>query len=88
MKALTVKDLIKEIKRQHKEKMYVGFLGFVENKDLTPELESYFKLKNRFGMVAGYDWVNGNDKLQKLINVITKKVEWNIDKNNYYNKFD
>jgi len=69
---LTKKDLIKEIKRQHKKNLNIGFLGFVENKDLSKEVINYFSLKNRFGVVAGYDWVNGNDKLKELIKEVIK----------------
>jgi hypothetical protein len=64
---ITKKDLIKEIKRQKKLNLNIGFLGFVENKDLSREVEDYFKVYNRFGVCAGYDWVNGNDKLKELI---------------------
>ena len=43
-----------------------NFLGFVENKDLTPEVESLFSFCSPSGY-CGYDWVNGNDKLKVLI---------------------
>ena len=63
---ITEKDLIKEIKRQHNKNLNIGFLGFVENKDLSKEVENYFSFKNKFGVIVGYDWVNGNDILKEL----------------------
>ena len=65
-KELTKSDLINYIKK-YKNKGYYDFLGFVENRELTSEVESYFTCTNRDGIVACWDWVNGNDKLKKLI---------------------
>jgi len=85
---ITKKDLIKEIKRQTREikqgKRYpnsYNFLGFVENKELTPLVESYFKFVGPTGY-TGYDWVKGNKKMRKLIDEITNKKEKQNDKNN------
>jgi len=76
---ITKKDLIKEIKRQNKEmekgkraKGHFSFLGFVENKDLSEEVINYFCFKNEYGIIRGYDWVNGNDKLKELIKEVLK----------------
>ena len=68
----TKKDLIKEIKRQHKKNLNIGFLGFVENKDLNEEVISYFSFKNEYGIIRGYDWVNGNNSLKELIKEVLK----------------
>jgi len=63
---ITLSILKKEIKRQYRrirqDKQYAfNFLGFVENKELSPEVEKLFTFK------AAYDWVNGNEKMKKLI---------------------
>ena len=36
-------------------------------KRIENEYEAFFSLRNYCGIVAGYDWINGNDKLKKLI---------------------
>ena len=72
---LTKRDLVKEIKRQArqikqgKRKDY-NFLGWVENKELTPLVESYFKVVTPSGYVF-YNWVDGNDKMRELIRQTT-----------------
>ena len=71
------RDLTREIKKQTREikqgKRYsYNFLGFVENKELTPLVESYFKFVSPTGY-TGYDWVKGNEKMRKLIDEITNK---------------
>ena len=72
---ITKKDLIKEIKRQHKLKIDVGFLGFVENKDLNDEVINYFCFKNEYGIIRGYDWVNGNNNLKELKELIKEGLK-------------
>jgi len=62
-------DLIKEIKRQYKNKKTFNFLGFVENKDLDKKVENYFKIIDSRGRIW-YDWINGNDKLKQLIDEV------------------
>ncbi len=37
-------------------------------KKTEDEYESYFAMYNMNGIKAGYDWINGNDKLKKLLN--------------------
>jgi hypothetical protein len=37
---------------------------------LENEYNSYFGLKNINGIIAGYDWINGNDKLKNLISLL------------------
>ena len=68
----TIKDLQREIKRQYraiKEGKQLGFnfLGYVENKDLSPEVENLFSFENMFGSRAGYNWISGNKRLKELI---------------------
>ena len=72
---LKVKDLIKEIKKQKRKNIYIGYLGFVENQDLNQELESYFVQYNYLGAPSGFDWVNGNKKLLELEQQIYKEME-------------
>lgn len=66
MKKLTINDLKKHIKKCDKKNVRYNWLGFTENKDLTPEVESLFTLYGRNGY-KGYEWVNGNEKLRELI---------------------
>lgn len=67
------KDLIKEIKKQHKKHpSYFSFLGFVENRDLSEEVINYFCFKNEYGIIRGYDWVSGNNNLKELISEVLK----------------
>jgi len=66
IKELTKADLIKEIKRQKRKNLNIGFLGFVENKDLSDEVKSYFTFYDNLGNIRGYDWVNGNESLKEL----------------------
>ncbi len=67
---ITKQDLIKEIKRQHKLKIDIGFLGFVENKDLNAEVLNFFVYN--INNITYYDWVNGNDNLKELIQEVLK----------------
>ena len=75
------KDLIKEIKRQKREmkkgkraENHFNFLGFVEMKELSEEVESYFKVVTPRGSVY-YNWIDGTDRLKELINVSLKVYE-------------
>ena len=63
---LTLRMLKKHIKKCKKHNKGFNFLGLVENKDLMPEIESLFRIVCPSGY-AGYDWVNGNNKLKQLI---------------------
>jgi len=72
-KMITEKDLIKEIRMKIRKREPLSFLGFVENKDLSKEVEAYFELYNGAGIKCGYDWVNGNEKLKKLIKKIKEE---------------
>lgn len=69
----TLADLKRHIRRYHKK--YNGgkydLLGFVENQDLSPEVESLFTFY-RNGMPCGYDWVNGNEKMKQFIKEVTE----------------
>jgi len=69
----TEKDLIKWIKTRKKQGLRFNFLRFVENQKLSDEVKSYFTCKNFYGVVAGYDWVNGNQKLKDLIEKVVIK---------------
>jgi len=78
MKKLTLAELKRYIKRRMKynkkhgtERM--GFLGLVENKELSPEVKSLFYFYGRNGTSGGYDWVNGNGKLKQLIEKIKQE---------------
>ena len=66
-----IKDIKKEIKRQSKEKkngkrLNYNFLGFIENADLTREVEELFEVIATSGH-AYYDWINGNKRMSDLI---------------------
>jgi hypothetical protein len=61
-KPITLTDVKQRIKKCKKKGVRYDWLGFVENKDLTPEVTALFISPN--GMM--YDWVNGNNKLWQL----------------------
>lgn len=66
-KLLEIKDIIRYIKYCKKYNKPYNFLGLVEDRDLTPEVENLF-----CGKVAGWwDWVRGNDNMTKLIEEVT-----------------
>ena len=68
---ITIKDLKKEIKKQHrrikanKQDGY-NFLGFVENKDLTEEVINLFSITDKTGS-TWYNWVGGTEKMNIFI---------------------
>jgi hypothetical protein len=70
---ITTAQLKKHIKKCNKKGIRYNFLGFVENNDLSNEVEALFTFQNHFGITVGYDWVNGNDELQKIISELTIK---------------
>jgi len=63
---LTLKGIKKHIRKHKKDGSPMGFLGLVEDRDLTLEVEALFKFVSPSGC-TGYDWVNGNDKMKQLI---------------------
>jgi|PlaIllAssembly_1097288.scaffolds.fasta_scaffold561801_1 hypothetical protein len=60
-KTITLEDVRKRIRDRIKERKRYDWLGFVENKDLTPEVENLFYLGSGW-----WDWVKGNSKLWAL----------------------
>jgi len=50
--------LKRHIRRCKTKGVRFNFLGFVENKDLTSEVESLFSFCSPSGY-CGYDWING-----------------------------
>lgn len=66
-----LKELRKEIKRQYrrikkgKQDNY-NFLGFVEDKNLTSEVENLFKVITPSGATY-YNWVSGTERMKKFI---------------------
>lgn len=65
-KVITLKDLKAHLKRRHKKGLRYDLLGFVENKDLSWEVEKLFVVGGP-GNRVGWDWVNGNSDMQDLI---------------------
>ncbi len=63
---LTLRMLKKHIRNCKKHNRRFDFLGLVENKDLTPDVEGLFKFVSPSGF-TGYDWISGNDRLKQLI---------------------
>jgi len=63
---LTLLQLKKHIKKCKRKEIRFDFLGLVENRDLSPEVENLFRFVSPSGYI-GYDWVNGNDKLKNLL---------------------
>ena len=71
---LTITDLKRHIKKQLRRIKQgkaegFNFLGFVEDKELSPEVKSYFTFYTAGGAEV-YDWVNGNKKLKELVEII------------------
>ena len=67
-----IKKQLRKIKRGKDESFH--FLGFVENKELSTEVESYFTFYTARGAKV-YDWVNGNKKLNNLIEIIRETIK-------------
>lgn len=61
------------IKKCIRKGIRFNFLGFVENKELSPLVESYFTVIAPSG-ARGYDWVNGNELLEELIEDIKQDM--------------
>jgi hypothetical protein len=59
---ITLTDIKKHIHNCKKRNMRYDWLKFVENKDLTPEVEALFSAP----IPGWWDWVNGNKKLKEL----------------------
>ena len=68
-KKITISDIKKHIKKCKRRLVRFNFLGFVENKELTSEVNNLFIFISPSGYI-GYDWVNGNNHLKDLINNI------------------
>jgi hypothetical protein len=58
---ITLADIKKHIRQCKHRGVRYNWLGFVENKDLAPEVEALFSVGNNL-----WDWVKGNSKLWKL----------------------
>jgi len=61
-----MQELKRHIRKCNKTERRYNFLGLVENRDLTPDVENLFKFTTPTGY-TGYDWVKGNVKLADLI---------------------
>ncbi len=66
MKKLDMAQFKRHIRKCDKTGRRYDFLGLVENRGLTPEVEALFRLEGRNGKV-GFDWVHGNTKLADLL---------------------
>ena len=64
-KKLTLSDIKRHIRKCKKNGWNYTFLGLVENRDLTPEVEALFTLTTYEGATV-YDWVKGNKLMEKL----------------------
>ena len=76
-KETSISDIKKEIKRQVRQKkkgqrLYYSFLGFVEDKDLSKEVETLFREVTPGGYTY-YNWVHGNEKMGALIQTIEEE---------------
>lgn len=69
---ITIAKVKAHIKRRNKTGRRYDWLGFVENKDLHPDVENLFS----FSSVA-FDWVNGNSNLTELINEVSAGTPFN-----------
>lgn len=69
------KEIRKQILRIDKGKQdSFNFLGFIENKDLTDGVESYFREITLRG--NWYNWVSGNRELQSILKKVDIKTKW------------
>ena len=66
---ITLTMLKKHIKKCKTKGVRYNFLGLVENKDLANEVMGLFTCESPEGY-CGYDWINGNDKMDALIKSI------------------
>ena len=62
---ITLAAVKRHIKKCQRQGRRYNWLGFVENLDLTPEVEALFTFYDHRGRPV-YDWVNGTDKLHQL----------------------
>lgn len=63
MQEITIADVRKHIRKCIRYKKRYDWLGFVENRALSPAVERLFSHPT----IPGYwDWVNGNSRLQKI----------------------
>lgn len=58
---ITIRDVENHIRHCKKLQKRYNWLGFVENQDLSPEVEALFSVGNGW-----WDWVKGNQKLWAL----------------------
>ncbi len=58
---ITLTDVKKHIKVCKRKNVRYNWLGFVENQDLSPEVEALFSVG-----IGWWDWVKGNSKLWEL----------------------
>lgn len=64
---VTLKQLKTHIKRRYNKGQSYNLLGFLENKDLDPEVEALFIYRSYQYGARYYDWVNGNSEMKELI---------------------
>ena len=65
MKTITMAAMRQHARKCKKMRVRFDWLGFVENKTLTPEVEALFTSYDYSGHPI-YDWVHGNEKLVEL----------------------
>lgn len=80
MEKLTLTELKRYIKKRIKHNLKTGseamsFLGLVENRELTPEVNDLFYSRGWGGTAGGWDWVNGNENLKKLVMEATNELK-------------
>lgn len=61
MNEITLNDVKKHIRKCKRLGVRYDWLGFVENKNLTPEVEALFSVG-----IGWWDWVRGNSHLREL----------------------
>ena len=67
-KTVTLKKINKHIKKCLIKNEKINFLGLVEQAELDRGIVDLFKYVTPTGY-EGYDWVNGNDKMKKIIEI-------------------
>lgn len=61
-----IRKQLRQIKDEKNQREICSFLGFVENRNLSKEVETYFSATFPSGLTY-YNWVLGNEKMKGLI---------------------
>lgn len=69
-----IRKQLRQIKNKKNQREICSFLAFVENAELSREVETYFSATFPSGFTY-YNWVNGNDKMKDLIKEVKGELK-------------